>query len=177
MTLKIYLYLPAGEWHNKIYNFLHFWRFITCSFANWCMNIFEINGFFFLSKVLGLAFWKQNPQRKAAITQRAIWTENPEKAWRTFPASLNLKIFFWHHMQMLKFVLFRTKHVSYRSRPSTRNNNLILFYKLKLDKKRPKPESWNQICVSLKNSHIKKIPKIALSRMVWISRGTCRYNN
>ena len=41
---------------------------------------------------------------------------------------------------MLKFVLFRTKHVSYRSRPSTRNNNSILFYKLKLDKKRP-PET------------------------------------
>ena len=51
---------------------------------------------------------------------------------------------------MLKFVLFRTKHVSYRSRPSTRNNNSILFYKLKLDKKRPpenqisEPEAKNQ---------------------------------
>ena len=43
-------YLPAGEWNNKIDNFLHFWWFIICSFTNWRMNVFEINRFFFLYK-------------------------------------------------------------------------------------------------------------------------------
>ena len=55
-------YLPAGEWNNKIDNFLHFRRFIICSFTNWRMNVFEINRFFFLQKsskfLIHLILWK-----------------------------------------------------------------------------------------------------------------------